>query len=44
MAREMQKNSMFIEHGPEAFDNGDVRKNLDDDGREKRTGNELFYI
>ena len=44
MAREMQKNSMFIEHGPEAFDNGGIRKNIDDDGREKRTGNELFYI
>lgn len=40
----MQKNSMFIEHGPEAFDNGEFRKNVDDDGREKRTGNELFYI
>lgn len=34
----MQKNSMFIEHGPEAFDNGGIRKNIDDDGREKRTG------
>ncbi|XP_075642246.1 amino acid permease 6-like [Castanea sativa] len=38
MAREMQKNSMFIEHGSEVFDNGDFRKNLDDDGREKRAG------
>lgn len=38
MAREMQKNSMFIEHGSEAYDNGGVQKNLDDDGRPKRTG------
>lgn len=38
MAREMQKNSMFIEHGPEGYGNGDFRKNLDDDGRPKRTG------
>uniref|UniRef100_A0A2N9IRJ5 Amino acid transporter transmembrane domain-containing protein n=1 Tax=Fagus sylvatica TaxID=28930 RepID=A0A2N9IRJ5_FAGSY len=37
MAREMQKNSMFIEHGPQAFES-DIRKNLDDDGRSKRTG------
>jgi hypothetical protein len=35
----MQKSSMFIEHGPGgAYDNGDIRKNLDDDGRPKRTG------
>ncbi|KAG2667891.1 hypothetical protein I3760_15G135300 [Carya illinoinensis] len=39
MAREMQKNSMFIEHDPESYhDNGNIRKNLDDDGRDKRTG------
>lgn len=37
---EMQKSSsMFIEHGPGgAYDNGNIRKNLDDDGRAKRTG------
>ncbi|KAA8528415.1 hypothetical protein F0562_035770 [Nyssa sinensis] len=38
MAREFQKNSMFIEQGSEKLDNGDVRKNFDDDGRAKRTG------
>lgn len=37
MAREMQKNSMFIEQDPEAY-NGSIGKNLDDDGRAKRTG------
>uniref|UniRef100_A0A5B6YYB2 Putative Amino acid permease 6 n=1 Tax=Davidia involucrata TaxID=16924 RepID=A0A5B6YYB2_DAVIN len=38
MAREFQKNSMFVEQGPETLDNGDIRKNIDDDGRSKRTG------
>ncbi|KAL6953526.1 Amino acid permease 6 [Sarracenia purpurea var. burkii] len=38
MAKEMQNSTMFIEQGPEAFENGGFRKNLDDDGRPKRTG------
>ncbi|GLT52162.1 hypothetical protein SLA2020_255160 [Shorea laevis] len=38
MAAELHKGSMYIEQDPEAFNNGDFRKNLDDDGRPKRTG------
>ncbi|KAF5445615.1 hypothetical protein F2P56_034657 [Juglans regia] len=40
MERETQiNNSMFIENYPESYDNvGDIRKNVDDDGRSKRTG------
>ncbi|KHG24473.1 Amino acid permease 6 -like protein [Gossypium arboreum] len=38
MAREMQKNTMFIEQNTGDYENGDLQKNLDDDGREKRTG------
>lgn len=48
MARDMQKNTMFIEQqDPEAYhQNGDIRKNfVDDDGREKRTGIYIYiYI
>ncbi|XAR62029.1 hypothetical protein NMG60_11016606 [Bertholletia excelsa] len=32
------QHSMFIEPAPETFENGEVRKNLDDDGRPERTG------
>ena len=42
MAPEMQKTSMFIEQNPGDYENGDIRKNLDDDGRAKRTGSYLF--
>ncbi|KAH7567591.1 hypothetical protein JRO89_XS07G0098100 [Xanthoceras sorbifolium] len=39
MDRDMQKNSMYIEQDPEvSYQNGDVNKNFDDDGRVKRTG------
>ncbi|XP_059633315.1 amino acid permease 6-like [Cornus florida] len=38
MAGELQKNSMYLEQGPGTYENGDVRKNFDDDGRVKRTG------
>ncbi|GLT65211.1 hypothetical protein SLA2020_376550 [Shorea laevis] len=38
MAAELHKGSMYVEQDPEAFNNGDFRKNLDDDGRPKRTG------
>ncbi|PPR91075.1 hypothetical protein GOBAR_AA29598 [Gossypium barbadense] len=38
MAKEMQKTSMFIERNPGDYENGDICKNLDDDGRPKRTG------
>ncbi|KAK8487079.1 hypothetical protein V6N11_033195 [Hibiscus sabdariffa] len=38
MAREMQKSSMFIEQTTADYENGDAQKNLDDDGRPKRTG------
>ncbi|KAE8684550.1 Amino acid permease 6 [Hibiscus syriacus] len=38
MAKEMQKTSMFIERNPGDYENGDISKNLDDDGRVKRTG------
>ncbi|KAE8658802.1 Amino acid permease 6 [Hibiscus syriacus] len=38
MAKEMQKASMSIERNPGDYENGDVGKNLDDDGRVKRTG------
>ncbi|KAE8715611.1 Amino acid permease 6 [Hibiscus syriacus] len=38
MAKEMQKTSMFIERNPVDYENGDICKNLDDDGRVKRTG------
>lgn len=42
MAKEMQKNSMYIEQNdPE----GDIRKDfLDDDGRAKRTGMHVNLI
>ncbi|PIA46532.1 hypothetical protein AQUCO_01500226v1 [Aquilegia coerulea] len=38
MALEMQKNTYYMEHQPSTMENGDVLKNFDDDGREKRTG------
>ncbi|GLT52166.1 hypothetical protein SLA2020_255200, partial [Shorea laevis] len=38
MAAGLHKGSMHVEQDPEAFNNGDFRKNLDDDGRPKRTG------
>ncbi|KAL5847135.1 hypothetical protein ACOSQ3_010659 [Xanthoceras sorbifolium] len=39
MDKDMQKNSMYIEQDPEvSYQNGDVNKNFDDDGRVKRTG------
>ncbi|KAE8704129.1 Amino acid permease 6 [Hibiscus syriacus] len=38
MAKQMQKTSMFIERTPGEYENGDIQKNLDDDGRSKRTG------
>ncbi|KHG13110.1 Amino acid permease 6 -like protein [Gossypium arboreum] len=38
MAKQMQKTSMFIEQSPGDYENGDIQKNLDDDGRPKRTG------
>lgn len=42
MAKEFQKNSMFIEHNTQTagvvLENGDFRKNVDEDGRPRRTG------
>ncbi|KAF3447428.1 hypothetical protein FNV43_RR12614 [Rhamnella rubrinervis] len=40
MAKEFQKNSMFIEQNQQTgvLENGDFRKNVDDDGRPRRTG------
>ncbi|KAM0972093.1 hypothetical protein ACFX13_020203 [Malus domestica] len=38
MAGQFQKTSMYIEHNPAIIENGDFRKNVDDDGRPKRTG------
>ncbi|MBA0792609.1 hypothetical protein Gohar_017093 [Gossypium harknessii] len=38
MAKQMQKTSVFIEQSPGDYENGDIQKNLDDDGRPKRTG------
>ena len=35
---EFQKPSMYIDHNPSTIENGDFRKNVDDDGRPKRTG------
>lgn len=35
---EMQKSSMFMEQNPGDYENGDIQKNFDDDGRVKRTG------
>ncbi|KAK8684008.1 hypothetical protein V6N13_040045 [Hibiscus sabdariffa] len=34
----MQKSSMFIEQNTGDYESGDAQKNLDDDGRQKRTG------
>ncbi|KAJ4965006.1 hypothetical protein NE237_016855 [Protea cynaroides] len=34
----LKKNGMFMEHAPEVMEKGYSGKNLDDDGREKRTG------
>ncbi|KAE8701712.1 Amino acid permease 6 [Hibiscus syriacus] len=34
----MQRSSMFIEQNNADYENGDAKKNLDDDGRKKRTG------
>lgn len=39
MAPEFQKNAMYVSN---ELENGDVQKNFDDDGREKRTGNVLI--
>ncbi|KAM2888626.1 hypothetical protein FF1_012330 [Malus domestica] len=38
MAGQFQKTSMYIEHNPAIIENVDFRKNVDDDGRPKRTG------
>ncbi|GLT93658.1 hypothetical protein SLE2022_114400 [Rubroshorea leprosula] len=38
MAAELHRGSIYVDQDPEAFSNGGVRKNLDDDGRPKRTG------
>ena len=40
MAKEFQKSTMFIEQNPHSavLENGDFRKNVDEDGRTKRTG------
>ncbi|KAM2878084.1 hypothetical protein FF1_013728 [Malus domestica] len=38
VAGQFQKTSMYIEHNPAIIENGDFRKNVDDDGRPKRTG------
>ncbi|KAJ6405007.1 hypothetical protein OIU84_013061 [Salix udensis] len=38
MDKEMQNSSLRIEHGPEGSAGGGISKNLDDDGRQKRTG------
>lgn len=37
MASEMHKSNFYVENDPEAY-NGNLKKNLDDDGRSKRTG------
>ncbi|KAK4726232.1 hypothetical protein R3W88_031149 [Solanum pinnatisectum] len=43
MASEFEKNStnMYVEQSPKGLENGQVQKNVDDDGREKRTGTVL---
>ncbi|MCD7445827.1 Amino acid permease 6 [Datura stramonium] len=44
MASEFEKNSsttMYVEESAEVLENGQVQKNVDDDGREKRTGTVL---
>ncbi|KAM3199966.1 amino acid permease 6 [Capsicum annuum] len=43
MASEFEKNStnMYVEQSPQGLENGQVQKNVDDDGREKRTGTVL---
>ncbi|KAK6773156.1 hypothetical protein RDI58_028394 [Solanum bulbocastanum] len=43
MAPEFEKNStnMYVEQSPKGLENGQVQKNVDDDGREKRTGTVL---
>ncbi|GLU16003.1 hypothetical protein SLE2022_324530 [Rubroshorea leprosula] len=38
MAAYLHRGSMNVEQDPEAFNNGDFRENLDDDGRPERTG------
>ncbi|KAL3351673.1 hypothetical protein AABB24_019973 [Solanum stoloniferum] len=43
MASEFEKNStnMYVEQSPKGLENGQGQKNVDDDGREKRTGTVL---
>ena len=44
---EMQKknnNSIFMAQNPDMAEYGDVRKNVDEDGREKRTGNQSSIL
>ncbi|KAG5573389.1 hypothetical protein H5410_063155 [Solanum commersonii] len=43
MASEFEKNTtnMYVEQSPKGLENGQVQKNVDDDGREKRTGTVL---
>ncbi|CAK7347344.1 unnamed protein product [Dovyalis caffra] len=38
MAKEMQNSSMYIEHDQEGYESAGIHKNLDDDGRPKRSG------
>lgn len=40
MAPEFQKNAMYVSN---ELESGDVQKNFDDDGREKRTG-DIYYF
>lgn len=44
MTGQFQKSSMYMEHNPGIVENGDFRKNLDDDGRPKRTGKKATLL
>ena len=38
MAGNLNTSTLFVEQAPETIEKGDIGKNLDDDGRFKRTG------
>ena len=40
----MEKKSMFIEQSFTDHKSGDMNKNFDDDGRQKRTGYSVLYF
>lgn len=44
MAKDFNTNTLFVEQAPDTIEKGDGGKNLDDDGRYKRTGTYPYIL